>query len=110
MTIPKLSRTMSCSRIPLAPRPSKSGITVSGAVYRDVMSPLSFDRYCAEIAAQAELLTSAVQGADIPSPVPPCPDWNVGELLRPLGGVHGGAATIASPRAPEPVQAQVPDY
>ena len=85
--------------MPLAPRPSKSGITVSGPVYRDGMSLLSFDRYCAEIAAQAELLTSAVQGADMTIPVPSCPDWNLGQLLRHLGGVHRWGATIVSTRA-----------
>jgi uncharacterized protein (TIGR03083 family) len=82
----------------------------SGAVYRDVMSLLSYDRYCAEIVAQAELLTSAVRSADMTIPVPSCPDWNVGQLLRHLGGVHRWAATIVSTRATEPVQAQVPDY
>ena len=83
---------------------------MSGAVYRDVMSLLSYDRYCAEILAQAELLTSVVQGADMTVPVPSCPDWNVGQLLRHLGGVHRWAATIVRTRAAEPVQAQVPDY
>jgi len=83
---------------------------VSRAVYRDVMSLLSYDRYCAEILAQAELLTSVVQGADMTIPVPSCPDWNVGQLLRHLGGVHRWAATIVRTRATEPVRAQVPDY
>jgi uncharacterized protein (TIGR03083 family) len=96
--------------MPLAPRPGKSRIIVSRAVYRDVMSLLSYDRYCAEILAQAELLTSVVQGADMTVPVPSCPDWNVGQLLRHLGGVHRWAATIVRTRAAEPVQAQVPDY
>jgi uncharacterized protein (TIGR03083 family) len=74
------------------------------------MSLLSYDRYCTEIVAQAELLTSAVDGADMTVPVASCPDWNVGQLLRHLGGVHRWAATIVSTRATEPVQAQVPDY
>src|ERR1700691_3662464 len=105
-TTPKVRRTMSRSRMPLAPRPSKSKIIVSGAVYCDVMSLLSYDRYCAEILAQAELLTSVVQGADMTSPVPSCPDWNVGQLLRHLGGVHRWAATIVRTQTTEPVQAQ----
>jgi uncharacterized protein (TIGR03083 family) len=74
------------------------------------MSLLSYDRYCAEILAQAELLTSVVQGADMTTPVPSCPDWNVGQLLRHLGGVHRWAATIVRTQATVPVQAQVLDY
>jgi uncharacterized protein (TIGR03083 family) len=81
-----------------------------GAVYCDDMSPLSYHRYCAEIAVQTELLASVVQDADMTVPVPSCPDWNVGQLLRHLGGVHRWAAAIVSTRPTEPVQAQVPDY
>jgi len=74
------------------------------------VSLLSYDRYCAEIVAQAELLTSVIQGADLTVPVPSCPGWNVGQLVRHLGGVHRWATTIVSTRATEPVQAEVRDY
>lgn len=47
---------------------------------------LGFDRYCDEIVTQTHLLTSAITGADLTGPVPSCLDWNVGQLLRHLGG------------------------
>jgi DNA-binding FrmR family transcriptional regulator len=31
------------------------------------------DRYCTEIVTQTELLTAALQGADLRTPVPSCP-------------------------------------
>jgi uncharacterized protein (TIGR03083 family) len=74
------------------------------------VSLLSYDRYCAEILVQAELLTSVIQGADMTVPVPSCPGWNVGQLVRHLGGVHRWATTIVNTRATELVQAQAPDY
>ncbi|WP_058043153.1 maleylpyruvate isomerase N-terminal domain-containing protein [Streptomyces roseifaciens] len=52
------------------------------------MSPLSFDRFCAEVLAQTGLLRSCVKGADTRAPVPSCPGWNLGRLLRHVGGTH----------------------
>jgi len=49
---------------------------------------LSYDRYCAEIIAQTDQLRSHIEGADLTVPVPSCPGWNLGQLLRRLGGGH----------------------
>ena len=49
---------------------------------------LSYDRYCAEIVAQTDQLRSHIEGADLTVPVPSCPGWNLGQLLRHLGGGH----------------------
>jgi hypothetical protein len=49
------------------------------------MTVLCYDRYCDEIVTQTGLLTSAITGADLTGQVPTCPDWNVGQLLRPYG-------------------------
>ncbi|MFF4160001.1 maleylpyruvate isomerase family mycothiol-dependent enzyme [Streptomyces sp. NPDC001678] len=65
------------------------------------MTPLSFDRLCAEIPAQTELLTSYVKGADLSAPVPSCPGWNLGQLLRHLGWAHRWAEAIVRTRSPE---------
>ena len=52
---------------------------------------LSYDRYCAEIVTQAETLAATIKDADLTTPVPSCPGWNVGQLLRHLGGAHRSA-------------------
>jgi uncharacterized protein (TIGR03083 family) len=63
------------------------------------MTVLSYDRYCDEIAAQTGLLTSTIAGADLAVPVPSCPGWNAGQLLRHLGGAHRWATEIVRTRA-----------
>ncbi|OKI09966.1 hypothetical protein A6A06_04925 [Streptomyces sp. CB02923] len=65
--------------------------------------PLSFDRYCAEIVDQADLLRSTVKGTDPAAPVPSCPGWDLGQLIRHVNGAHRWVATIVGTRAAEPV-------
>jgi uncharacterized protein (TIGR03083 family) len=67
------------------------------------MTVLSYDRCCAEIVAQTDLLRSALDGADLTVPVPSCPGWNVGQLARHLGGAQRWAAGVVGSRAAEPV-------
>ncbi|MEV7779222.1 maleylpyruvate isomerase family mycothiol-dependent enzyme [Kitasatospora sp. NPDC088351] len=67
------------------------------------MSSLDYDRFCSEIAAQTGLLAARIEGADLTVPVPSCPDWNVGQLLRHLGGAQRWAETIVRTRATAPV-------
>jgi len=64
------------------PNPTHGG---SGDLGR---TPLSYQRYCDEIGTQTGLARAAVAGADLTTPVPSCPGWNVGQLLRHLGGAH----------------------
>jgi uncharacterized protein (TIGR03083 family) len=63
--------------------------------------PLNFDEYCAEIVAQAELLSGAIDGADMTVDVPSCPGWNVGQLVRHLGGGQRWVADMVSAAASE---------
>ncbi|MEU9125052.1 maleylpyruvate isomerase N-terminal domain-containing protein [Streptomyces sp. NPDC048506] len=67
------------------------------------MPSMSYDRHCAEIVAQAALLTSRLADADLAAPVPTCPGWNLAHLLRHLGGAHRWVETIVRTRASEPV-------
>ncbi|RJQ69526.1 maleylpyruvate isomerase family mycothiol-dependent enzyme [Pseudonocardiaceae bacterium YIM PH 21723] len=55
---------------------------------------LGFDRYCDVITAQSELLVTQLAGADLRTPVPSCPEWNLGQLLRHLGGAQRWATEI----------------
>ncbi|MGH4035758.1 maleylpyruvate isomerase family mycothiol-dependent enzyme [Actinomycetota bacterium Odt1-20B] len=66
------------------------------------VSPLSYARQCAEIVAQAELLASRIAAADLTVPVPSCPGWNVGQLVRHLGGGQRWAEEMVRTRATEP--------
>jgi len=66
------------------------------------MVRLSYARYCAEIVTQTELLCGAIERADLITTVPSCPGWNVGQLLRHLGGGHRWVETIVRTRATQP--------
>ena len=63
---------------------------------------MDFERHCAEIVAQAALLTGYIDGADLTVPVPSCPGWNVSQLLRHVEGGHRWAAEIVATRAVQP--------
>ena len=67
------------------------------------MTLLSYDRYCSEIVTQTDLLRSCVEGADLTVPVPSCPGWNVGQLLRHLGGAQRDAEATVRTRATGPL-------
>jgi uncharacterized protein (TIGR03083 family) len=73
------------------------------------MTLLSYDRYVDEIVTQTHLLTSAIAGADLTAQVPSCPDWNVGQLLRHLGGAQRWVAEIVRSRADGPVRREFLD-
>jgi uncharacterized protein (TIGR03083 family) len=64
------------------------------------MGLLSYARYCTEIVTQAELLRGCLDGADLTTPVPSCPGWNVGQLVRHLGGAHREAETLVRTLTP----------
>jgi uncharacterized protein (TIGR03083 family) len=67
------------------------------------MSFLGFDRYHAEIVKQTDLLRAYLTGPDMAAPVPTCPGWNLGQLVRHLGGAQGWAETAVRTRATGPV-------
>ncbi|MHC3475484.1 maleylpyruvate isomerase family mycothiol-dependent enzyme [Streptomyces sp. 7R007] len=74
------------------------------------MTSLPFERHCDEIVRQTGLLAAHVSGADPTAPVPSCPAWNLGQLLRHVGGDHRWAEEVVRTRATGPVpDAQVND-
>jgi uncharacterized protein (TIGR03083 family) len=60
--------------------------------------------YCDLLEREAARFTDMVRGADPALPVPTCPDWDLAELVRHLGGVHRWAshhvAVLARARVP----------
>ncbi len=66
---------------------------------------LAYDRYCAELGTQTDLLRRTVRGADPGTRVPTCPDWDLGELAVHVGGAHRWAAELVRTRAAE----EIPD-
>ncbi|WP_181777672.1 maleylpyruvate isomerase family mycothiol-dependent enzyme [Amycolatopsis pittospori] len=64
---------------------------------------MDFDRHCAEIVTQTELLATESADADLASPVPSCPGWTLGNLVRHLGGGHRWAEEIVRTRATAPL-------
>ena len=69
--------------------------------YRDFMTYPNYDGHCTEIVTQTKLLSSCIEGADLTVPVPSCPGWNVGQLLRHLGGGQRWAEATVRTRAEE---------
>lgn len=72
-------------------------------VRHDGRMALTFERYRAEVVAQAELLARQVRGAEPTTPVPSCPEWTVGQLLRHVGAGLRWAAGVVGTRADGPV-------
>jgi uncharacterized protein (TIGR03083 family) len=66
------------------------------------MTQLSYDRYCDEIISQTALLRSIVEDADLTAPVPSCPGWTTGRLLRHVGDVQRWAGATVGSRATRP--------
>lgn len=64
---------------------------------------LSYERCCAEIVAQTDLLRAHLKGTDLTTPVPSCPGWNVGQLVRHLGGGQRWAAETVRTIATQPL-------
>ncbi|HEY7052765.1 MAG TPA: maleylpyruvate isomerase family mycothiol-dependent enzyme [Mycobacterium sp.] len=59
----------------------------------------NFEAYCAEIVTQTTLLADCLDSADMTVDVLSCPGWNVGQLVRHLGGGQRWAAEMVSTRA-----------
>jgi uncharacterized protein (TIGR03083 family) len=68
---------------------------------------MDYDRHCDEIVAQTRALVGFVEArrepADAQMPLPCCPGWNVGQMLRHLGGVQRWAEEVVRARAEGPV-------
>jgi uncharacterized protein (TIGR03083 family) len=60
---------------------------------------MDFDRHCTEIVNQTELLTTELKDADLRAPVPSCPGWSLGNLVRHIGGGHRWVEQIVRTRA-----------
>lgn len=63
---------------------------------------LDFDRLTGVLTDQTELLRSVVRSADPAAPVPTCPGWTIGALVRHLSGGQRWAAELVTTRAAEP--------
>ena len=67
-----------------------------------VMTLLTHDRYCDEIAHQVEQLRAVVtSGADLTATVPTCPDWTLEMLVLHMGGALRWSGTLVRTRAQE---------
>ncbi len=61
---------------------------------------MRFEHHVTWISAQTELLVAGLpDSADLRAPVPSCPGWTLGALLRHIGGGHRWAAEIVRTRA-----------
>jgi uncharacterized protein (TIGR03083 family) len=71
------------------------------------MTVMAYERFCDEIVVQTRQLASFLERrnepADARAPLTSCPGWNVGQLLRHLGGVQRWAQEVVRTRAVGPV-------
>ncbi len=71
------------------------------------MDPAS---YIASIRQSGDRMVAALEGVDLDTPVPSCPEWAVRDLVRHQAGVHAWARIIVNERlkvSPEKNQAQM---
>ncbi|TDU87826.1 uncharacterized protein (TIGR03083 family) [Kribbella voronezhensis] len=61
---------------------------------------MDYHEYCDQIVAQASLLAQHLIDADLVTPVPTCPGWTVGQLVRHVGGAHREAEQVAQKGRP----------
>lgn len=59
----------------------------------------AYEQHCTEIVTQSELLAAGIAGRDMTLPVPSCPGWNVGQLVRHLGGAQRWIEGVVRERA-----------
>lgn len=60
---------------------------------------LSADEYRHAIRTEADRLVAAAERAPLDAPIPPCPDWDVAELLGHMGRVYRWAAACVEANA-----------
>ncbi|SEP25909.1 maleylpyruvate isomerase family mycothiol-dependent enzyme [Amycolatopsis saalfeldensis] len=60
---------------------------------------MDFPSQCAAIVAQTELLQATVEGADLGTTVPSCPEWTLGQLLNHICAGHRWAEETVRTRA-----------
>lgn len=63
---------------------------------------LTHEQYCDQIRGQSAQLAADIAGHDLTTPAPSCPGWNVGQVVRHLGGGQRWAATLVTTRAEAP--------
>lgn len=66
---------------------------------------MEHDTYCDLLADEVANMERAVRSADVDTPVPSCPGWDVTDLARHLGGVHRWATHLVATAAASPQRA-----
>jgi uncharacterized protein (TIGR03083 family) len=75
------------------------------------MTGLTHDRLCQEVVTQTDLLRGVVAGADLSVTVPTTPDWDLGQLLRHVGGnLRSVEMAVRTGSAVTEPERQVPDH
>jgi uncharacterized protein (TIGR03083 family) len=70
-------------------------------VSANTVSPLTPERYAAEITASTATLAALIDAADLTQPVPSCPDWTLRQLATHVGRGHRWSAEIVRTRSTE---------
>jgi len=65
------------------------------------MTQLDSERYYAQISSSTADIAALVDGADLTTPIPSCPEWTLRQLATHVGRAQRWAATIVSTRSAE---------
>lgn len=64
---------------------------------------MDVDEHIRYLQREGDLLGDAITGVDPDSAVPTCPEWNVRDLVRHLGGIHRWAAGVVGDQQSQPI-------
>jgi len=68
------------------------------------MRRMETEEFIATLRREGHLLAEAAQRSGLDAPVPPCPQWQVRDLVRHTGAVHRWAAAFVAERRTAPVE------
>ncbi|MDB5057098.1 MAG: hypothetical protein JWO59_570 [Chloroflexi bacterium] len=63
---------------------------------------MEISEHIAALRREGDLLATTAAAAGLNAPIPTCPEWQMRDMLRHLGGVHKWAATIVGQRRTQP--------
>ena len=86
------TRADSLTTVPQPERFEENGIRSPNE--GNAVTALGFDRFAAELRAEADAFASAVDGADLALRVPTCPEWTLEQLVHHVGRAYYWATAI----------------
>lgn len=75
----------------------------------DLPTGFTYEQYCELVGVAIDEFVEVARGVDPTTPIPTCPGWTMGKLIRHTGTIHRWAAAMVSETAPERVDPKTLD-